>query len=103
MFGKGPSAVDSSHPSWQECIKAANALRRDRFPVASLIVLEHGSLWCRHLTSRLEPSHKDPVWCLEQRAKAGEIDLGSLSTLRAELPPSEDLSMREYLWKLVGS
>lgn len=60
---------------------------------------QDGTSWSRYLTSRLIPSHKDPV---EEQLKAfpalAGVPAADLELLRAKLPPTDDESYREFFW-----
>lgn len=60
---------------------------------------QDGTSWSRYLTSRLIPSHKDPV---EEQLKGfpalAGVPEAELELLRAKLPPTDDESYREFFW-----
>jgi hypothetical protein len=95
-------ATEKGSQVWRHCKSLALHMAKGRFPSARLMCLEPGSPGCRYLTSRLEPSHRDPQWCLAQRENLNEIDLAAMSELHAEFPPSDDMSLREYMWKMLS-
>ncbi|CAM9391491.1 unnamed protein product [Ectocarpus fasciculatus] len=70
-----------------------------RFPYAPVVFLKDGTSWSRYLTSRLIPSHKDPV---EEQLRGFPILAGvpeaEVEQLRAKLPPTDDESYREFFW-----
>lgn len=61
--------------------------------------LQDGTSWSRFLTSRLVPSHKDPI---EDQLKGFpelvSVPAGELERLRAKLPPTDDESYRDFFW-----
>ncbi|CAN0575448.1 unnamed protein product, partial [Ectocarpus sp. 12 AP-2014] len=70
-----------------------------RFPYAPVVFLKDGTSWSRYLTSRLIPSHKDPV---EEQLRGfpnlAGVPEAEVEQLRAKLPPTDDESYREFFW-----
>lgn len=60
---------------------------------------QDGTSWSRYLTSRLIPSHKDPV---EEQVRGfpnlAGVPEAEVEQLRAKLPPTDDESYREFFW-----
>lgn len=68
------------------------------------LALQDGSSWSRYLTSRLIPSHKDPV---EDQIKGfpglAELSEAELERLRSRFLPTDDESFREFFWDVCTS
>lgn len=64
-----------------------------------VVVAQDGTSWSRYLTSRLIPSHKDPI---EEQLKGFPelegVPVAELEGLRAKFPPTDDESYREFFW-----
>lgn len=60
---------------------------------------QDGTSWSRFLTSRLVPSHKDPI---EDQLKGfpelAGVPAVEIEQLRAKLPPTDDESYRDFFW-----
>ncbi|CAM9148905.1 unnamed protein product, partial [Ectocarpus sp. 12 AP-2014] len=70
-----------------------------RFPYAPVVFLKDGTSWSRYLTSRLIPSHKDPVEDqLRGFPNLAGVPEAEVEQLRAKLPPTDDESYREFFW-----
>lgn len=67
------------------------------FPFLS--VYQDGTSWSRYLTSRLIPSHKDPV---EDQIRGFPeltgVPPAEMERLRMKLPLTDDESYREFFW-----
>lgn len=66
-------------------------------------VEQDGSSWSRYLTSRLIPSHKDPI---DDQVKGfpglAGVPEEELDELRAKLPHTDDESFREFFWDVCN-
>ncbi|CAM9872972.1 unnamed protein product [Scytosiphon promiscuus] len=86
-------------PVREACRRVFSGEAGSRFPCATVVFLKDGTSWSRYLTSRLIPSHKDPV---DDQLKGfpalAGVPPADVERLRAKLPPTDDESYRDFFW-----